>query len=124
VNRRALTAAARISLAAAVVTILYLATTDHPYPLIDAIWDKAKHAAAFAVLALLADFSFPGSRFGYAKVLALLAYGVLIETIQYFISWRDASALDLVADAVGIGLYAACLPLLLRTGMLERAAKG
>jgi VanZ family protein len=124
VNRPALTAAARASLAVTVAAVLYLATTDRSFPVIELVWDKAKHASAFAVLALLLDFSFPATRFGTAKIAALLGFGILIEVIQYFLPYRDASALDVGADSVGIALYALCLPLLLRARVLQRAAKG
>jgi VanZ family protein len=123
VNTRYLTTAARISLVVAVVAVLHLATTDRAYPGLELIWDKAKHAFAFLVLSLLLDFSLPEIRFGWAKILGLLGFGVLIEAIQYFIPYREASSLDVLADGVGIGLYMLCLPLLLRMKLLQRASK-
>ena len=61
-------------------------------------------------LAFLADFSFPASRFGPAKIAPLLAYGVLIELVQYFLPHREASWLDVVGDgaaAAAAGINAA-----------------
>ena len=116
---RAITAAARVSLAIAVGAVLFLATTRQPLPDLAALSDKANHALAFAVLALLADFSFPRARFGLAKAAALLAFGVAIEAIQHFLPWREASLLDLVADAAGIALYAAASPFLQRVPLLR-----
>ena len=60
--------------------------------------DKFKHAAAFLVLTLL----YIGG-YGMERVwMAMLATGIFIETVQYFLPYRDASFYDLMADAVGI----------------------
>ncbi len=116
---RTLTVAARILLVAAVVLIAHLATTDQSYPVAEDLPDTANHVLAFGALALLADFSFPGSRFGAAKILALLGYGVLIEVVQHFLPYREASFMDLVADGTGIAIYAAAMPLMLRAPFLR-----
>lgn len=68
-------------------------------------WDKSNHALAFFTLALLAGRSWP-RRHWWQLALPLLAYGVLIEIVQYFIG-RDAAALDVFADAVGLAIYLA-----------------
>ncbi|MBL0142039.1 MAG: VanZ family protein [Betaproteobacteria bacterium] len=122
-NPRTLRALARILLVIAVAVVIHLATTDRSYPLIERISDKVNHALAFVVLSALTDYSFPATRFGIAKMLALLGFGLSIEAIQYFIPYRDASLGDVLADGVGIALYAACLPLLLRFPVLRRKAK-
>lgn len=123
-NPRLVTTAARILLVAAVAVIVFLATTDRSFPFIDGIWDKAKHAAAFVALSLLLDYAFPETRFGLAKVVALLGFGVSIELIQHLLPPREASVLDLVADGAGIAIYAACIPLVARVPVLRRFAKG
>ena len=116
---RLVTAAARVSLAIAVGAVLFLATTRQPLPDLAALSDKANHALAFAVLALLADFSFPRARFGLAKAAALLAFGVAIEAVQHFLPWREASAMDVVADLAGIALYAVAAPFVTRLPLLR-----
>jgi VanZ family protein len=116
---RAITAAARVSLAIAVGGVLFLATTRQTLPDIAALSDKANHALAFLVLALLTDYSFPRARFGLAKAAALLAFGVAIEAIQYFLPWRQASVADLVADVAGIALYAVAAPFVTRLPLLR-----
>lgn len=65
-------------------------------------WDKANHAAAFAVLTLLAGRGWPGlSR--TALVLIMLAAGVGIELVQGLPEiGRDADLWDVVADGLGI----------------------
>jgi VanZ family protein len=110
---------ARVSLAIAVGAILYLATTRQPLPDIATLSDKANHALAFLVLALLADFSLPRARFGLAKAAALLAFGVAIEAVQHFLPWREASAMDVVADLAGIALYAVAAPFVTRLPLLR-----
>jgi VanZ family protein len=118
------TAAARLFLLAAVATITWLAVTDRPPPLVESVPDKLNHFAAFAVLGLLADYAFPATRFGAAKILALAGYGVAIEAVQTLLPHRQGSLVDLVADAAGIGLYALCAPVLLRFPAWRRPAKG
>jgi VanZ family protein len=84
------------------------------------ISDKVHHAFAFFVLALLLDFAAPRTQFGLRKFSALMAFGVAIECVQYFLPWRDFSLLDMVADAVGLMLYVAGIPLLKRVPGLRR----
>ncbi len=84
------------------------------------ISDKLHHACAFYALALLLDFARPGTEFGLRKFAVLMAYGVAIECVQYFLPWREFSLLDMVADAVGLLLYVASVPLLMRIPLLRR----
>lgn len=102
----------RISLTAAVTGILILATTPLEYPVVSGFNDKLNHIFAFFVLALLADFSFPGKKFFSAIFLPLMVYGVAIETIQYFLPYRMFSLFDVAADALGIVLYWISMPIL------------
>ena len=94
--------------------ITWLATTALPGPVIFDLSDKLNHLAAFFTLALLSDFAFRGNSFWPAKFLPLLGYGLLLESIQHFLPYRDFSLLDLGTDALGMGLYAASVPLLRR----------
>jgi hypothetical protein len=80
--------------------ILYLATQSGP-DLPVQVWDKLKHASAFLVLTGLMLPAFP-SFTPVKRVLWALAFGVLIEVIQYSLPNRQASSLDLLANAVGI----------------------
>jgi len=69
-------------------------------------WDKAQHALGFAGLTWLAFLAYPDTslrRIG----LALLLAGGAIELAQSATGWRHGDWLDLVADAVGIGLAGA-----------------
>ena len=97
----------RILLAAALLAVFCLATTRLDVPVSRALNDKANHALAFFVLALLVDFSFPAWTFR-TKVLVLIAYGLSIEITQAYLPYRSCSLFDLGADAVGVGLYGIC----------------
>jgi VanZ family protein len=107
-------------LVAALAVITHLATTPQQYPVFKHVWDKASHIAAFYVLALLIDFSFPKTNLGVSKIIVLLTYGVLIEVIQSFIPNRTPSLLDLVADGIGIASYRFSPPVLKRVPILRR----
>ena len=95
----------RIALVVTLMLILFLATTRQSIPVAENINDKANHLLAFGALALLGDFAFPASKFGLKKFLWLLAYGVLIEFIQYFLPYREASLFDVLADTAGLAMY-------------------
>jgi len=101
----------RVSLVSALIAITILATTPLEYPIVSGINDKANHIAAFFVLGLLADFSFSENKFNLSIFLPLLAYGVAIEVIQYFLPYRMFSLFDVAADAIGLLLYRFSLPL-------------
>jgi len=92
----------RIAFAGAVLgfTVLALLPSDR-LPSIFNWWDKAQHALAFAVLAVLACLGWPQVS-AWRWCLALLAYGVLIELAQAATGWRHGSVADALADAVGV----------------------
>ena len=102
----------RLALITAVTAITYLATTRQELPLAKEISDKASHIVAFCVLALLVDYSFPERGLGFAKICALLTYGLLIEITQSFLPNRTPSLIDLLADGIGITMYKLSLPVL------------
>ncbi|MEN8166202.1 MAG: VanZ family protein [Pseudomonadota bacterium] len=104
----------RIALVVTMLAISYLATSQLDHPLIPDTNDKLLHAAAFLVLALLADFAFPRLPWNWRKFSLLLAYGLLLEIAQYFIPNRCFSLADLSADALGLLLYPILLPWLLK----------
>lgn len=102
----------RVCLGVALLLILYLATIELSHPVMASVNDKFGHILAFVTLAFLADFSFPASRFHFQKILLLMAYGIAIEIMQYFLPNRMFSLLDMVADGVGILLYIVMIPFL------------
>jgi VanZ family protein len=88
------------ALGLAVVMALALAPPRFPTP--STGWDKANHALAFAVLALLGFAGYPRGK--VAVLAALLAYGGLIEVLQGMTGYRSADWLDWVADSVGLAI--------------------
>lgn len=113
----------RVLLSAALIAIFFLATTSKAIPVMKDINDKINHAFAFYTLALLVDFSWPKTPFRAPKFCPLLAYGLVIEVVQYFLAYRTFSVLDLGADAVGLFFYWFTVPLLLRIAPLSRRWK-
>jgi VanZ family protein len=102
----------RASLCLSLIIITILAVIPLDYPEVAGINDKFSHIAAFYVLSLLADYSFPETKINPAKIMPLLFYGVSIEWIQYYIPYREFSVFDILADAVGIMAYAILYPAL------------
>ena len=85
--------------------------------------DKLLHFMAFSTLAVSSGLARSPGRGGNRAIAAwLLLYGVLIEIAQAYVPGREASWLDLMADAVGIaaglglGTRLRRLPLLHRLG--------
>ena len=82
--------------------------------------DKVVHGCAYGVLATLVHHAIRSTRppllslgpVFFAFVFALL-YGLMDEVHQAYVPGRDASALDLLADAVGAAIV--CLALILWT---------
>ncbi len=108
----------RLSFFSALLVISYLSVSQIEGSALDALSllnDKIEHAAAFFALAFLLDFAWPRQAWSPAKWLPLLGYGLLIEVVQYFIPFREFSLWDLAADGLGLLLYTASLPLIMRT---------
>lgn len=102
------------------LVVSYLAFAPQPAVGPPLVSDKIQHAFAFYVLAGLLDFSWPQHPFGLRKFLGLLAYGLAIECVQYFLPYRESSVFDLLADAAGQLLYVASIPLLRRLPIAQR----
>ena len=101
--------ACRVATVLAVLAVSWLALVPAPPPQADTGWDKANHALAFAVLALLAEGGWGPGR-ARAIAAGLMAYGALIEGLQTQLPPRCGDWADLMADAAGvaIGLALAC----------------
>jgi len=108
----------RVILVIVVLVIAYLATTPLTMALTVSVSDKLLHGLAFLVLLLLADYSWPATGLGADKLVWVFAYGVLIEVVQYFLPYRDFSPADMLANALGMGVYPLIVPLLRRLPLL------
>ena len=83
--------------------------------------DKLQHFMAFSTLAVTWALARSPSRRGHWAIAAwLLLYGALIEIVQAYVPGRDASWLDLMADAVGIAAGLGLVTLLRRLPLLHR----
>ncbi|QET01444.1 MULTISPECIES: VanZ family protein [Cupriavidus] len=82
---------------AAAILVLALLPPSTPMPTTG--WDKSNHMLAFGTLAVLGSRAWPGRMWGI--LLGLIAYGVLIEILQSLTPYRDADAIDVVADTIG-----------------------
>jgi len=109
----------RVMLVVSLMLIIYLATTELTHPLMMSVNDKLGHVLAFVILAFFMDFSFPASSFNLSKILPLLAYGLLIEVIQYFLPYRMFSLLDMLADGSGLVIYVLLIPILRHVPILR-----
>lgn len=85
--------------------VCWLAFSPVPPPAADTGWDKANHALAFAVLAVVAELAcwFKARRRALTAA-GLLAFGAFIELVQTQIPQRSGEWPDLLADATGIAL--------------------
>ena len=85
-----------------VAAVLVLALLPATAPLPSTGWDKANHALAFGVMALLGRWAYRRST--AALVLGLFAYGGLIEALQALTPDRSSEWGDWLADCIGMAL--------------------
>jgi VanZ family protein len=88
-----------------VIAVSLLAVLPQDQSVITTGWDKANHTLAFFVLLGLLDNAYPSMNLWIKKIAPLIAYAILIELVQSQIPGRYASLLDIIGDAVGLGLY-------------------
>ena len=100
----------RLALLVALGTISWLALSEKPPETLNLGWDKLNHVAAFCVLAGLAWFgNIAPSHPRYLGYLLVLIYGVLLECLQTLTVNRVFEWSDVVADTLGIVIYAVAL---------------
>lgn len=94
----------------AVAVILYLTLApSNDVPGSSLVWDKAAHAIAFGLLAIVGLLMSTHRR--WAVVAAVIGLGLAIEVAQSVMpygrqgDWRDALA-DTIGVALGVGLWA------------------
>lgn len=84
----------------AFLAICWLSVMPSEIAAVDGFNDKAKHVFAFLVLAVgLSTFWRISRPF---VVSMLIAFGLTIELVQWFVPGRNASVWDVLADAIGI----------------------
>ena len=62
--------------------------------------DKTNHILAFTVFTILNFFAFR-KRFFHIFIYGL-SFGIFIEFVQYFLPYRDADIMDILADSIGL----------------------
>ena len=98
---------ARGALVLCLSTILWLALSPNPpNPAGLFYFDKVNHVLAFFVLAGLLDYASVNIARFKGKVLPLLAFGLLIEVLQYWVGYRYFEWGDFIADGFGVAGYA------------------
>ena len=99
----------RLSFWLCALFIFGLAVVPQPLELLNSTSDKVLHIIAFAVLAALAAFAFPGT--SRLKLVALLSlFGAAIEVAQLIPSLnRDSDPADWLADTVSAARVAAAM---------------
>jgi VanZ family protein len=71
--------------------------------------DKLHHTLAYSALYILLIQAY-NNRFGlWTLALSLATFGLLVEVLQFFTSYRQAEVLDFVANSLGIFLVASML---------------
>lgn len=88
------------------VMVTLLALLPQEQAVLTTGWDKMNHLLAFFVLALLIDRSYPRLSLWHSKLPLLLIYGLWIELLQWFMPGRFFSGLDVLADGLGLLIYA------------------
>ncbi len=95
----------RILVFALMIAGAWVATRTLNLPETIELNDKVIHIVVFFGFALLVDLATSRHPFWLWKGLPLLAYGIIIEVMQYFSPDRSFSLLDWLADFSGILLY-------------------
>jgi len=89
------------------VSIFFLSTKKISAPDIFSYSDKIYHAVAYFIFAMTIMWAFQpkqGNSWGSivkASVLIAFIYGLSMEIVQHFISYRNASIADAVANGIG-----------------------
>lgn len=105
----------RLLLGLTLTLVTWMALTPQPVQMSPGLMlDKWSHLLAFLVLAFLTDASWPERPFDLAKWGFLAGYGIALELLQMHIPNRMFDVADIVANLLGVGLYAFLLIRLLR----------
>ena len=93
----------KLALCAVFVVCSYLFFSPQEIPVKISNADKLAHIMVFFSLSLLFFFSSELSRI--RQIVLLFAYGITVEVIQHFISYRSGGFDDVLADGIGIVLF-------------------
>ncbi len=82
--------------------------------------DKLIHCVSYFLLMMVLDFSSNSGKQLLIKAVLILIYSGLIEYAQGFIPGRETSLADIAANATGIVLFIACVPVLKRNKIYQK----
>ena len=102
----------RVILLVLIVLSIYFSLTSSGAIAAPRVWDKLLHAVGYFALLMALDFSFKPGEHLLAKIVTVFVYSGLIEVAQGFLTSRDASMADMLANGVGIALFCLLVPLL------------
>ena len=89
-----------------IIFISFSAFSVLPETSIFLYFDKFLHFTTFLVLSIFLDLSsLKPLHQNKLYIPLLISYALLIEVVQYFLTYRDAELLDFVFDLVGILVY-------------------
>jgi VanZ family protein len=115
--------ARRALLVLLVFVVSCLALTPKPPEGSQSGLDKVAHLLAFTALAFSGCLGSPASRGTRTALLfGLLAFGGLIEVLQWFVPGRSSEWGDLLADGIGIAFGAGLASLVFRLKLRQRFA--
>jgi VanZ family protein len=97
-----LRALCRVALPPAALLVLLLSVIRIDHALTGDFGDKIEHALGYFLLAALAGTGHAGSRAEIPLMIGLIAFGLFIECLQWWLPWREFSLLDWLADGVGV----------------------
>jgi VanZ family protein len=95
----------RLLLFLVLAMVTWQALSPQPAEATRLINDKLGHCLVFLILAIISDHAYATTHFNLRKASLLLAYGIAIECLQYYVPGREFSFLDMLADAAGLLLY-------------------
>ena len=89
-----------------VVACFLIATTPSPGGLVASMSGVVAHTIAFAYLAFALSLAHFRQGPWLPVVIWLVAFGVLIEIVQFFVAGRSAELIDVTVDGIGIAFGA------------------
>ena len=89
-----------------VVVCFLVATTPSPGRVVAGMSGTVAHTVAFAYLAFALSLAHFRQGPWVPVVVWLVAFGVLIEIVQFFVAGRSAELVDVMVDGLGIALGA------------------
>lgn len=92
----------KLQLIVLLLIYLYLGVVKIPIEVSAGFNDLLAHGAGYLVLMVSGLFAFPYRHLMWRLFLVFLAYSFFIECVQYFLSYRFFSWMDMLANTLGL----------------------